>query len=159
MDYNLPGSFVHGIYQANILEWIVISFSRGSSQSWDQTHVSCIAGVFFTNWATKEALRHWGFGLNEFWLLSVLKFYVSLVILNDQSVKWKWKLWSLSCIWLCDPTDCSLPGSSVHGDSPGKNMGVSCHFLLKGIFLHQGSNPHFLCLLHCRQILYHLSHL
>ena len=42
----------------------------------------------------------------------------------------------------------SLPGSSVHGDSPGKNTGVSCHALLQGIFPTQGSNPHLLCLLH-----------
>ena len=42
-------------------------------------------------------------------------------------------------------------------DSPGKNTGVSCNALLKGIFLTQGSNPHHLCLLHCRQILYPLS--
>ena len=34
----------------------------------------------------------------------------------------------------CDPVDCSLPGSSVHGDCPGKNTEVSCHFLLQGIF-------------------------
>ena len=40
-------------------------------------------------------------------------------------------------------------------DSPGKNTGVGCHFLLQGIFLTQGSNLSFL---HCRQILYHLSH-
>ena len=40
-------------------------------------------------------------------------------------------------------------------DSPGKNTGVHCHFLLQGISLIQGLN---LCLLHCRQILYHLSH-
>ena len=40
-------------------------------------------------------------------------------------------------------------------DSPGKNTGVDCHFLLQGIFLTQGSN---LGLLHCRQTLYHLSH-
>ena len=39
-------------------------------------------------------------------------------------------------------------------DSPGKNTGVGCHALLQGIFLTQGSNPHFLRLLHCRQILY-----
>ena len=51
--------------------------------------------------------------------------------------------------------DCSLPGSSVHGDSPGKNTGVGCHALLQRIFLTQGSNPG---LLHWRQILYHLSH-
>ena len=37
--------------------------------------------------------------------------------------------------------DCSLPGSSVHGDSPGKNPGVGCHALLQGIFPTQGSNP------------------
>ena len=36
---------------------------------------------------------------------------------------------------LCDPMDCSPPGSSVHGDSPGKNSGVGCHFLLLGLFL------------------------
>ena len=38
------------------------------------------------------------------------------------------------CPTLCDPTDCSPPGSSVHGDSPGKDTGVGCHFLLQGIF-------------------------
>ena len=43
-------------------------------------------------------------------------------------------------------------------DSPGKNTRVSCHFLLQGIFLTQGSNSHLLCLLHCRWIPYHLSH-
>ena len=49
---------------------------------------------------------------------------------------------------LCDPMDCSLPGSSVRGDSPGKNTGVGCHALLQGIFPTQGLNPHLLCLLH-----------
>ena len=52
---------------------------------------------------------------------------------------------------LCDPMDCSSPGSSVHWDSPGKNTGVGCHALLQGIFLTQGLNPG---LLHCRWILY-----
>ena len=51
--------------------------------------------------------------------------------------------------------DCSLSGSSVHGDSPGKSTGVGCHFLLQGIFLSQGLN---LGLLHHRRILYRLSH-
>ena len=53
-----------------------------------------------------------------------------------------------SCLTLCDPTDCSPPGSSVHGDSPGKNTGVGCHALLQGIFLTQGLNPRLLYLLH-----------
>ena len=59
------------------------------------------------------------------------------------------------CATLCDPMDYSLLGSSVHGDSPGKNTGVGCHALLQGILPTQGSN---LGLPHCRQILYHLSH-
>ena len=46
-----------------------------------------------------------------------------------------------SCPTLCNPMDYSLPGSSVHGESPGKNTGVGCHSLLQGIFPTQGSNP------------------
>ena len=49
----------------------------------------------------------------------------------------------------------SMPDSSVHGDSPGKNTGVRCHALLQRIFPSQGLNPG---LLHCRRILYCLSH-
>ena len=51
--------------------------------------------------------------------------------------------------------DCSPPGSSVYGDSPGKNTGVGCHALLQGVFPPQGLNPG---LPHCRQIIYQLSH-
>ena len=54
MDCRLPGSTVHGILQARILEWIAIPFSRGSSQVMNQTQVSHIAGRFFTNWAMWE---------------------------------------------------------------------------------------------------------
>ena len=50
-----PGSAVHGIFQARILEWAAISFSKGSSQRRDQTWVSCIAERRFTILATKEA--------------------------------------------------------------------------------------------------------
>ena len=55
MDCSPPGSSVHGISQARILEWVTISFSRESSRPRDQTWVSCIAGRFFTDWATREA--------------------------------------------------------------------------------------------------------
>ena len=51
------------------------------------------------------------------------------------------------CPTLCDPMDCSPPGSSVHKDSPGKNTGVGCHALLQRIFPTQGLNWG---LLHCR---------
>ena len=49
MDYT-----VHGILQARILEWVTIPISKGSSQPRDRTQVSCIAGRFFTSWATRE---------------------------------------------------------------------------------------------------------
>ena len=55
-----------------------------------------------------------------------------------------------SCPTCCDPMDCSPPGSSVYGDSPGKNTGVGCHALLQGIFPIQGSNSG---LLYCRHSL------
>ena len=48
-----------------------------------------------------------------------------------------------SCPILYDPIDCSLPGTSVHGDSPGKNIGLSCRALLQGIFPTQGSTQVF----------------
>ena len=53
-----------------------------------------------------------------------------------------------SCTTLCDPVDCSPPGSSVHGDSPGNNTGVGCYALLQGIFPPQASNLRLLHLLH-----------
>ena len=56
MDCSLPGSSIHGIFQARVLEWVAISFSRGSSRPRDRTQVSHIVGRCFTNWATREAL-------------------------------------------------------------------------------------------------------
>ena len=55
MDCNPPGSSVHGILQARILERVGIPFSRASSWPRDWTHVSCTAGDFFTVWATKTS--------------------------------------------------------------------------------------------------------
>ena len=83
---------------------------------------------------------------------------------------WKRLLWYLGGKdqWKSDSVSHSVMSDSLrpHGlyiaqflspwDSPGKNTGVGCHALLQGIFPTQGSNP---CLLNCRQILYHLSHL
>ena len=52
-----------------------------------------------------------------------------------------------SCLTLCNPLDCSPPGSSVHVNSPGRNTGVGCHALLQGVFPTEGSNPLLLHLL------------
>ena len=57
MDCSLPGSSVHWIFQARVLEWVVISFSRGSSQPRDWTRVSCIVSRRFTVWATRDWLN------------------------------------------------------------------------------------------------------
>ena len=81
----------------------------------------------------------------EFWNNRDLGFLQNIVLC----------LGAQSCPTLCDPLDYSLPGSSVHRDSPGKNTGVGCHALLQGIFPTHGSNPG---LPHCRWILYHLIH-
>ena len=70
---------------------------------------------------------------------------------NKSRLRWV----AQSCPTLCDPIDCSPPGTSVHGDSPGKNTRVSCHALFQGIFPTQGLIPAFP---HCTWILYHLSH-
>ena len=58
-DYSLPGSSVHVILQARILEWVAISFSRGFFHPRGWTQVSCIAGGFFTVWAIREAQEYW----------------------------------------------------------------------------------------------------
>ena len=63
--------------------------------------------------------------------------------------RWAYKTYQLcvyaqslqSCLILCNPVDCSLPGSSVHRDSPGKNTGVGCHALLQEIFPYLGIQP------------------
>ena len=59
MDCSLTGSSVHGIFQTRILEWVAISFSRGSSRPRDRTRVSCIVGSCFTVWATREVVTKW----------------------------------------------------------------------------------------------------
>ena len=61
MDFNTPGSSIHGILQVRILEWVAILFSRESSQPRDQTWVSCIAGRFFTIGAIREVQGHVAF--------------------------------------------------------------------------------------------------
>ena len=59
MDCSLSGSFIHGIFQARVLEWIAISFSRGFSQPRNRTEVARIAGRRFTVWATRVAWVFW----------------------------------------------------------------------------------------------------
>ena len=104
-DYSPPGSSVHGISKARILEWVAISLSRGSSQSRDQSnipYISCIGRWILNCWTIREA-----------------HYLLSRVLLISRAQ---------SCPTLCYPMDYSLPGSSFcPWDSPGKNIGVGCH--------------------------------
>ena len=71
---------------------------------------------------------------------------------------WSPRFAAQSCPTLGDPLDCRPPGFLCPWDSPGKNTGVGCRFLLQGIVLTHGWSPHLPCLLHRRRILYLLSH-
>ena len=88
MGCSSPGSSIHGIFQARILEWVAIAFSRGSSQPRDETWVSCTAGRFFTNWATREAPYKstilMKFQSTSYWAIFFLKH-------NKVSLKFTWK--------------------------------------------------------------------
>ena len=81
MDCRLPGSSIHGIFQARILKWVAISFSRGSSWPRDWTQISCITGRFFTFWATGRAQE------NKVYTVSI----VSPPICHEW---WDWMPWS-----------------------------------------------------------------
>ena len=75
MGCSQPGSSGHGILQARILQWLAILFFKGFSQPRDQTWVSCIAGIFFTVWATRN--DPWSL-LNNVGILAICKSAQSL---------------------------------------------------------------------------------
>ena len=64
MDYSPPGSSIHGILQARILEWVVIPFSRGPSPPRDWTCIFCIGRQILYHWATSKALRMFSLPIN-----------------------------------------------------------------------------------------------
>ena len=80
-DYSLPGPSVHGIFQARTLEWVSISFSIGPSRPRDWTQVSCIAGRFFTDWATRESYIYIHSFLDSISLLVITKYCTEFPVL------------------------------------------------------------------------------
>ena len=96
-DCSLPGSSVHGIFQARVLEWVAISFSRGSSRPRDWTQVSLNVGRRFTTWATREVLEAHRKPVFKFWIFRLLGM-------------WQYrKQWSLACLTLSATTKKLLP--------------------------------------------------
>ena len=118
---------------------LCVSFLSPSYVSWrSPTSLWC--------WYVNPSLWQW-----ERWVLTIALPANSPSCRLDATVRAK----SLQlCPTLCDPMVCSPPGSSVHGDSPGKSTGVGCHALLRGIFPTQGWNSGLLQLLPCRWILH-----
>ena len=129
MDCSLPGSSVHGIFQARILEWVAISYFRRSSRPRDWTHISwvfCIAGIFFTVWATREALDiskaeliispflpvYSSHGLPHHGHLPSSSSFVQLPTSNYQQVLQY--LQSMSRVWLLLPSSLLRPCPSDH---------------------------------------------
>ena len=151
MDCSPPGSPVHGILQARIMEWVAISFSRGSSRPRDRTRISCITGGCFTILATREAWSEshsvmsdslWPHGLYSSW----------------NSPGQNTGVGSCSLLQGIFPTQGSNPGLPhlpVEPQGEPKNTGVGNLSLLQQIFPTQESNQGPL---HCRWILYQLSY-
>ena len=104
MDCSLPASSVHGILQARILEWVAMTFSRGSSQPRNQTRVSCIAGRFFPIWATRD---------NSIWKRSELNIKKNW----NQNTYWTFCKFNYHIL---QPTPGS--GSSIAAQSPGNGQ-------------------------------------
>ena len=119
------GSSVHGILQARILEWVAISFSRGFFPTRNQTEVSCIAGRFFTNWATRESLRtanqssklNGSKVINWLNIHQLLEYLIGLIL--GQEVLWRWEgylyfSWQERyCFSLELNKECPLPVSTI----------------------------------------------
>ena len=85
MDCSLPGSYVHETFQARVLKWVAISFSRGSSRPRGRTQFSHITSRCFTIWATREAQLYMREGVNEWKSLSRVWFFVIPCTVAHQS--------------------------------------------------------------------------
>ena len=102
MDCSLPGSSVYGIFQTRVLEWVAISFSRGSSRPRDRTQVSCIVGRHFTIWATREVK-----GANLYW------FHLIFIPLNKIDLR------LISQMRKLKEQMCLIPGYPVQNSTAG----------------------------------------
>ena len=160
MDCSLPHSSVRGIFQARVLEWGAISFSRGSSRPRDWTQVSRIVGRRFTIWATREVIviqLHTpstvpGSSVHGILQARILK-WVSQFSSVAQSYPTLWAPWTAALQASLSITNSRSLLKHRSIDSVMPEVGI--HSFLQGIFLTQRSNPG---LLHYGQILYCLSY-
>ena len=97
MDCSLPGSSIHGIFQARVLDWVAISFSKKSSLTRDWTWVSHIVGRQFTIWATSEAIYIYIYKIIPHW-----------------DKKWSYPSPEMTSLGLWLPKSCLAAMSSTH---------------------------------------------
>ena len=140
IDCSLPGSSFQGIFQARVLEWGAIAFSNFK-------YSECLFIPFLKDMKINTIVSPTI--TPSIPIFYSLHNYFIVVKVGNMTV-WLWSnssycavlcLVTHLCLTLFDPVDCSLPGSSVHGDSPGKNTAVGCYALFQGIFPTHRSNP------------------
>ena len=113
MGYSLPGSSVHRVSQARILEWVAISFSRGSSRPRNWIQVSCTAGRCFKDWSSRERqptpvlLPRKSHGLR------------SLVSMGSQRVRHDWA------------TSLSLQGNPIQSMGLDNSISIHCYGIIQ----------------------------
>ena len=142
MDSSPPGSSVHGILQARILEWVAISSSKGSSQPRDQTHVSCgfciARGFFIPELPGKPQWKYQSWSMSpteidrnvDMWLLRLDQNRQCIFHLSDTHYQEGWPL-SHCCCCLVSKS-CPTLWDLSPWDSPGKHTGVGSHSLFRG---------------------------
>ena len=131
MDCRLPGFSAHGILQARKLEWVAISFSRGSSKPRHRTQVSHVAGRCFTLWANNHNKRM------KFALIQVTVHYMHCLMESSQQLvrKTSWHFHYVHLQWLL------LEVRSPWCPSPPQNL----QWLVFEVFAHQFTHPSLKC--------------
>ena len=114
MESGPPGSSVHGVIQARILEWVAIPFSRGSSQLRDRTQVSRIAGRFFTVWAIRPPICQYFFFqkiilLKYSWFTILYWFLLYSKVTQLCIYPYSFSLWFITEYWIYFPVRYSGP--------------------------------------------------
>ena len=155
-DCSLPGSSVHGILQARILEWVAVPFSREPSQHRDRTQVSHTAVDSLPSEPPGKPSREVKTISGD---IDLKKQKLRNQKSNNPQLRTEWRGLKADCcmlshVWLFTTLWTVACQASLPWDLSGEKTKEDCHFLHQGIFPTKRSNPHFLCLLHCRRILY-----
>ena len=139
MDRSPPGSSVHGILQARILEWIAFPFSKGSSKPRDRTLVSHTAGGFFTSWATREAQKVLLFKPYVILLTYPFLCLPCIYILdNEISLLCHWQRGHLAQVFFSLTSPTIIPGNVLAVCRKDLDRRMTDHMVIKSTYLPGG---------------------